>query len=200
MKIGSAGAMKHHFISDLTTKPPLPGWFGPRASVDNPAVLALIDRVGAGARWADIGGEFNLNIRLDVDPPMVLRVHRPWVGRSRLHGLRRLRERLAAEGVRIARPLPILNGDVVRVGDRWAEVEEFVPHAAHGRHRSLLARIHATAAWARVRVRCPEGLAAAHGNFRRETGRRAAPRTDPRRLQARQRGRAARWLVVQPGP
>lgn len=112
------------------TRPPLPGWFGPRASADDPAVLALIDRVGAGATWADIGGGFNLNIRLDLDPAVVLRVHRPWIGRSRVQGLRRLRERLAAAGVRVAPPLPILERDVVRVGDRWAELEEFVPHAA----------------------------------------------------------------------
>lgn len=114
---------------DRTTKPLLPRWFGPRASVDNPAVRALIDRVGAGARWADIGGEFNLNIRLDLDPPVVLRVNRPWTGRSRVVGLRRLRERLAAAGVRVARPLPMLDRDVVRVSDRWAELEELVPHA-----------------------------------------------------------------------
>jgi hypothetical protein len=40
--------------------PALPRWFGPRASLDDPAVSALIDRVARGAGWADIGGSFNL--------------------------------------------------------------------------------------------------------------------------------------------
>jgi Ser/Thr protein kinase RdoA (MazF antagonist) len=108
--------------------PPLPGWFGPRARADDPAVAALIDRQAGGARWADLGGGFNLNVRIDADPPVVLRVHRPWVRRARVAGLRRLRERLQASPARVARPLPILGRDLLRVGDRWAELEAFVPH------------------------------------------------------------------------
>ena len=48
----------------LYLSPPLPRWFGPRASPDDPAVSALIDRVAHGAGWADIGGSFNLNVRI----------------------------------------------------------------------------------------------------------------------------------------
>ena len=59
-----------------TCPPALPRWFGPRASPDDPAVWALIARVACGARWADIGGGFNLNVRIDAEPPVVLRVHR----------------------------------------------------------------------------------------------------------------------------
>ena len=66
-------------IEASTSPPPLPRWFGPRASPDDPAVSALIDRVARGAGWADIGGAFNLNVRIDAEPPVVLRVHRPWV-------------------------------------------------------------------------------------------------------------------------
>jgi Ser/Thr protein kinase RdoA (MazF antagonist) len=106
--------------------PPQPRWFGPRASPDDPAVSALIDRVAQGAGWEDIGGAFNLNVRIDTEPPVVLRVHRPWVTRSRVAGLRRLRERLQETQVRVARPLLILGRDFVRVGDRWAELEEFI--------------------------------------------------------------------------
>ncbi len=106
----------------------LPRWFGPRASLDDPGVSALIDRVADGARWTDIGGAFNLNVRIDADPPVVLRVHRPYVRRGRVAGLRRLRERLQGTDVRVARPTPILGGDLLRVGDRWAELEEFVDH------------------------------------------------------------------------
>ena len=110
-------------------EPALPRWFGPRASADDPAVSALIDRVACGAAWADIGGAFNLNLRIDTEPPVVLRVHRPWVRRGRVAGLRRLRDRLQQTPVRVSRPVPILGRDLLRVADRWAELEEFVDHA-----------------------------------------------------------------------
>ncbi len=111
-----------------TSPPPLPRWFGPRASPDDPAVSALIDRVARGAGWADIGGGFNLNVRIDAEPPVVLRVHRPWVRRGRVAGLRRLRERLQGTQVRVARPIRISGCDLLRVADRWAEIEEFIDH------------------------------------------------------------------------
>ena len=59
---------------------------------------------------------------------MVLRVHRPWVRRGRVAGLRRLRERLQPTHVRVARPVPISDRDLTRVADRWAELEEFIDH------------------------------------------------------------------------
>ena len=62
------------------------------------------------------------------EPPVVLRVHRPWVRRGRVAGLRRLRERLQRTQVRVARPIPISGGDLLRVADRWAELEEFIDH------------------------------------------------------------------------
>jgi Ser/Thr protein kinase RdoA (MazF antagonist) len=111
-----------------TSPPALPRWFGPRASPDDPAVSALIDRVARGAGWADLGGAFNLNVRIDAEPPVVLRVHRPWVRRGRVAGLRHLRERLEETEVRVARPIPIPGGDLLRVADRWAELEEFIDH------------------------------------------------------------------------
>jgi Ser/Thr protein kinase RdoA (MazF antagonist) len=115
-------------IEDPASSPALPGWFGPRASTDDPAVSAMIARVARGAGWADIGGEFNLNVRIDAQPPLVLRVHRPWVRRGRVAGLRRLRERLQRTQLRVARPIPISGADLLRVGDRWAEAEEFIGH------------------------------------------------------------------------
>ena len=115
-------------IEASTSPPPLPRWFGPRASPDDPAVSALIDRVARGAGWADIGGGFNLNVRIDAEPPVVLRVHRPWVRRGRVAGLRRLRERLQRTQVRVARPIRISGRDLLRVADRWAEIEEFIGH------------------------------------------------------------------------
>jgi Ser/Thr protein kinase RdoA (MazF antagonist) len=115
-------------IEASASPPALPGWFGPRASPDDPAVSALIARVARGAGWADIGGEFNLNVRIDTEPPLVLRVHRPWVRRGRVAGLRRLRERLQRTQLRVARPIPISGADLLRVADRWAETEEFIDH------------------------------------------------------------------------
>lgn len=105
-----------------------PRWFGLRARPDDPAVSALIRCVAGGAAWEDIGGAFNLNVLVHVHPPVVLRVHRPWVRRGRVEGLRRLRERLERTTVRVARPVPTLGRDLVRAGDRWAESEEFIEH------------------------------------------------------------------------
>ena len=116
-------------IEALTSPPPLPRWFGPRASPDDPAVSALIDRVARGVGWADIGGAFNLNVRIDAEPAVVLRVHRPWATRGRVTGLRRLRERLLQRTqVRVARPIPALGRDILRVADRWAETDAFIDH------------------------------------------------------------------------
>jgi Ser/Thr protein kinase RdoA (MazF antagonist) len=115
-------------IEASTSPPPLPRWFGPRASPDDPAVSALIAGVARGAGWADIGGGFNLNVRIDAEPPVVVRVHRPWVRRGRVAGLRRLRERLQGTQVRVARPIRMSGRDLLRVADRWAEIEEFIDH------------------------------------------------------------------------
>jgi Ser/Thr protein kinase RdoA (MazF antagonist) len=115
-------------IEASISPPALPRWFGPRASPDDPAVSALIDRVARRAGWADSGGGFNLNLRIDADPQVVLRVHRPWVRRGRVAGLRRLRESLQRTHVRVAQPIPISGRDLLRVADRWAELEEFIDH------------------------------------------------------------------------
>jgi hypothetical protein len=115
-------------IEASTSLPALPRWFGPRASPDDPAVWALIARVARGAGWADIGGGFTLHVRIDAEPPVVLRVHRPWARRGRAAGLRRLRERLGRTQVRVAPPIRIAGRDLLRVADRWAELEEFIGH------------------------------------------------------------------------
>src|SRR4051812_25859625 len=115
-------------VEASTSPPALPRWFGARASADDPAVSALIDRVARGAGWVDIGGGVNLNLRIHAERAVVLRGHRPWVRRGRGAGLRRLRERLQRTQVRVARPIPISGGDLLRVADRWAEIEEFIDH------------------------------------------------------------------------
>src|SRR5579885_873497 len=115
-------------IEPSTSPPALPRWFGPRASADDPAIAALIARIAGEAEWADIGGAFNLNVRIDAEPAVLLRVHRPWVRRGRVAGLRRLRQRLQGTQVRVARPILSSGGDLLRVADRWAELEEFIDH------------------------------------------------------------------------
>jgi Ser/Thr protein kinase RdoA (MazF antagonist) len=115
-------------VEGSISHPPLPRWFGPRANADDPAVAALIARIAGGAGWGDLGGGFNLNVRIDAEPPVVLRVHRPWVRRGRVAGLRRLRERLQLTHLRVARPIQISGCDLWRVADRWAELEEFIDH------------------------------------------------------------------------
>src|SRR3954470_17797507 len=125
------GALVGHAMTGIeapTSPPALPRWFGPRARPDDPAVSALIDRVARGAGWADIGGGFNLTLRIDAEPPVVLRVHRPWVRRGRVAGLRRLRERLQPTQLRVARPIPICGFYLGRVADRWAELDDFIDH------------------------------------------------------------------------
>src|SRR4051794_25994255 len=127
--LGCAGGPIPMPEMEASASPPaLPRWFGSRASPDDPAVSALLDRVARGAGWADIGGAFNLNVRVDAEPPVVLRGHRPWVRRGRVAGLRRLRGRLQRAQIRVAPPLPISGRDCLRVADRWAEIEEFIDH------------------------------------------------------------------------
>ena len=177
-------------IEASTPPPASPRWFGPRASPDDPAVSALIARVARGAGWADIGGGFNLNLRIDAEPPVVLRVHRPWVRRGRIAGLRRLRERLQRTQVRVARPVRISGRDLLRVADRWAEIEEFIDHArpradedSYVRLFEELGRVHTAleAAWQPG----PPGPLDDHrtfGQLRHSVGftrRRLGPRSEP---------------------
>src|SRR5260370_18236041 len=92
--LGCAGGPIPMPEMEASASPPaLPRWFGPRASPDDPAVSALIDRVARGAGWADIGGGFNPNLRLDPEPPVVLPGHRPRGPPGPGAGLRPLRER-----------------------------------------------------------------------------------------------------------
>src|SRR2546423_15673005 len=91
-------------IEASTSPPPLPRWFGPRASPDDPAVAALIDRLARGAGWADIGGALHPHPRIDTEPPVVLPVHLPRVRRGPVSGLRRLRGGPPPTQGRLARP------------------------------------------------------------------------------------------------
>jgi Ser/Thr protein kinase RdoA (MazF antagonist) len=90
--------------------------------VDDPAVLKLLDKVAPGVAVSDLGGGNGLNLLLGDD--LVLRVHKPFISRTRLVGERELRQKLADQGLRVGVPA----GDgLVRCGPRWAELERFVP-------------------------------------------------------------------------
>jgi hypothetical protein len=55
-------------------------------------------------------------------------MHRPWATRGRVAALRGCASDSKRAGIRVARPVPILDRELARVGGRWAEPEEFVRH------------------------------------------------------------------------
>ena len=132
---------------------------------------------------------FNLNVRIDAEPPVVLRVHRPWVRRGRVAGLRRLRERLGRTQVRVARPIPVsaatfLGSLIVGLSLRSSSIT-----CSHGRARtpasacSRLGRVH-TALKAVWEPSPPEPLDdhRTFGQLRYSAGftrRRLGPRSEP---------------------
>src|SRR5260370_2091129 len=106
--LGCAGGPIPMPEMEASASPPaLPRWFGPRASPDDPAVSALIDRVARGAGWADIGGGFKLNLRIDAEPPVGLRVYTPRGRPGRVPGHRPLPATLPPTHVPAPPPVPI---------------------------------------------------------------------------------------------
>src|SRR4051794_41735809 len=94
-------------IEASISPPALPRWFGPRASPDDPAVAALIDRVARGAGWADIGGGVKPKLRVDADPPVFLRGSRSSGPPGRGAEPRRVRGRVQPTPGPARRPVPI---------------------------------------------------------------------------------------------
>ena len=99
-----------------------------RASLSSPAVQHLAVELVPGCRLADLGGTMSLNARLDP-ADLVLRVHQPFVSRQRLLAVQAARSTLAHGGLNA--PVPIVRGGstLFRCGDRWAELEPYIPHA-----------------------------------------------------------------------
>lgn len=103
---------------------------GPRAALDDPAVLRGIeDWLGPGMRTEDLGGSVNLNVKITNGrgATALVRVHRPWESLARLRAVRELRRRLRTRGLRVATPLRGRSDGIARVAGRWAEIEEYVP-------------------------------------------------------------------------
>lgn len=98
-----------------------------RRRLDHPDVQRLIAALAPGSHPRDLGGVTSLNVWLD-SPGWVLRVHQPYVTRPRLSAVQEVRRRLAHQGLRVPVALPWREATVFRCGNRWAEVEEYLPH------------------------------------------------------------------------
>jgi len=98
-----------------------------RASLSNPAVRRVAGELAPGCHLTDLGGTMSLNARLDP-AGLVLRVHQPFVSRHRLLALQAVRQKLAGQGLIV--PIPVDRGGstVFHCGDRWAELETYIPH------------------------------------------------------------------------
>ena len=101
-----------------------------------PGVRRRTHRVPCGAGWADIGGGFNLNLRIDAEWPVVLRVHRPGLRRGPSCGTAALAGTAPADAVRVARPIPISGCDlrgslIVGLSSRSSSIT-----CSHGRTRT----------------------------------------------------------------
>lgn len=106
---------------------------GPRAEY-SAALLKTLTRaydLGAVRSYADLGGTYNVNLRLDTARgTFVARVHRPWVTPERLRVLRLVKQRLQAAQIPVAVPIPARRGAAwVQHDDRLIEVEPFIAHS-----------------------------------------------------------------------
>jgi Ser/Thr protein kinase RdoA (MazF antagonist) len=126
---------------------------GPRASLDAAALasIAATYDLGTVVDARDVGGTYNLNLRLHTERGMfVVRVYRPWITPQRLLATQHVRHVLARNDVPVAVPLATSDGTTLgTVHDRLFEVEPFIPHDAHadtweryGVAFALLGRIH----------------------------------------------------------
>ncbi|HWE61424.1 MAG TPA: phosphotransferase [Chloroflexota bacterium] len=106
-----------------TDDPSNPG----RASLSHPAVQQLIAEIAADCRVTDLGGTMSLNVRIDP-AGLVLRVHQPFVSRHRLLALQAVRRDLDRQGLGVPVPIARRGSTVFRCGDRWAELEPYIPH------------------------------------------------------------------------
>jgi Ser/Thr protein kinase RdoA (MazF antagonist) len=75
----------------------------------------------------DLGGVMSLNVHLH-DLGSVLRIHQPFVSRSRLLALQRVREQLIQQGMHLPKPLHWLGQSVFHFRNRWAELDDYIAH------------------------------------------------------------------------
>lgn len=98
-----------------------------RPLLSNPAVRNLIAAISPDSRPLDLGGVMSLNVFLDA-LGLVLRVHQVFVSRRRLLGLQAVRKELLKRNLLVPRPTNWRMKPLLRCGNRWAELEEYIPH------------------------------------------------------------------------
>jgi Ser/Thr protein kinase RdoA (MazF antagonist) len=87
----------------------------------------LVAAIRPASHAIDLGGVMSLNVWLDA-AGLVLRVHQPFVSRTRLLALQEARRALANQGLLVPLPVPWKDATVFRCGNRWAELEAYLPH------------------------------------------------------------------------
>jgi Ser/Thr protein kinase RdoA (MazF antagonist) len=111
-----------------TDDPAEPG----RLPLTAPHVRLLCAAIAPGAPLADLGGVMSLNVCLGPREPgsLVLRVHQPGgvASRPRLLAQQEVRRRLADRGLRVPVAVPWRGATVFRCGNRWAELEPYLPN------------------------------------------------------------------------
>ncbi|MGH3488000.1 MAG: phosphotransferase enzyme family protein [Actinopolymorphaceae bacterium] len=95
----------------------------------DPHLQQLVVEIAPGSTATDLGGWMSRNLLLQP-AGLVLRVHPPFVSRRRLLAVQAVRRAVAGSGltVPVALSRPAGTGTVFRCGDRWAEVEPYIPH------------------------------------------------------------------------
>lgn len=99
-----------------------------RPDVANPHVQRLAAEIAPSAGMADLGGAFSLNATLGSSG-LVLRVHQPFMTRRRLHAQQEVRRHFDDQGLVVPVPLPWHGTTLLRCGNRWAELEPYIPNA-----------------------------------------------------------------------
>ncbi len=116
-----------HDPADRSAVSPL----GPRATSSTRLISAARSAWGLGevTGTGDLGGTYNLNLRLSIDhSDVVLRVYRPWVSPERLAATQALRAALHRRGLPALPPIPTASGAMaITVDDRLVELEAWRP-------------------------------------------------------------------------
>jgi hypothetical protein len=101
-----------------------------RLTLTDPDVQALVRLLAPDGQVADLGGTMSLNLHLRCHH-RVLRVHQPFVSRTRLLGLYTLRRELCSLGLAVAKPVELDGALTLRLRNRSVECEKYVPHDRH---------------------------------------------------------------------
>lgn len=112
-----------HLQEWFTDDPTDPG----RMLLNDPDVQELASVISPESQPSDLGGVMSLNVKLEA-ADLVLRVHQPFVSRQRLLAVQAVRRELTNQGLVVPRPRRWNNTMVFRCDDRWAELDEYLPH------------------------------------------------------------------------